>query len=59
MFRLFGQNAKHIGLTDGFGFCVLIGGFKRVVQRIHQCGAMRAKAVKRPGHDQFFQHPAV
>ena len=59
MFRLFRQHAEHIRLADGFGFGVLIGGFQRIVQRVHQRRAMRAEAVERPGHNQFFQHPAI
>ena len=59
MLRLFRQHAEHICLTNRFCFRVLIGGFQRIAQRIHQRGAVRPQPVERPGHDQFFQHPPV
>ena len=32
LLRLFRQHAEHIGLADGLGFGVLIGGFQRIAQ---------------------------
>ena len=55
----FCQDTEHIRLTDRFRFRVLIGGFQRVAQRVHQCSTVRPQPVKRPGHYQFFQHPAI
>ena len=59
MFRLFRQYAEHIGLANSLRFRVLVGGFQRIAQRVHQRRAMRTETIERPGHNQFFQHPAV
>ena len=59
MLGLFRQHAEHISLADGLGFRVLVGGFQRIAQRIHQRRAMWAETIERPGHNQLFQHPTV
>ncbi|VAL71025.1 Uncharacterised protein [Enterobacter kobei] len=38
---------------------MLIGCFQRIAERVHQRGAVWPQPIKRAGHDQFFQHPAV
>ena len=50
---------EHISLADGLGFRVLVSGFQRIAQRIHQRRAMWAETIERPGHNQLFQHPTV
>ena len=47
---LFRQHAEHISLADGLGFRVLVSGFQRIAQRIHQRRAMWAETIERPGH---------
>ncbi|MNB77967.1 hypothetical protein D3C75_246620 [compost metagenome] len=59
LFRLICQHAKHIRLTNGFGFRVLIGRLQGIGQRVHQRSTMRPQAVERPGHNQLFQNPTI
>ncbi|MNZ00512.1 hypothetical protein D3C78_171080 [compost metagenome] len=59
LLRLFRQYTKHICLANRFRFRVLVSRFQRVTEGVHQRRAMRAEAVKRPGHNQFFQYSTV
>ena len=59
LLRLFRQYAEHISLADGLGFGVLVGGFQRIAQRIHQRRTVRTETIERPGHNQLFQHATV